>query len=223
MPGSISVTLMSVLGDLLAQRLAHRRDRPLGGTSRASRAARAGRPPSWSAARGRAFCSRKWASAGADRQRGAVDVGVDHRLPVLDATPRGSRAWRRSRRWRRRRRAAPKRSSAVATSACWSSQLGHVAAHGQRALRRRRAPRRAPRASPRTARPARRGSRTRTARRAVAAPMPLLAPVITRTGESAIAAVLAPDTLPAHGRTATRPRPAFPACPARPGTTRAST
>ena len=29
---------------------------------------------------------------------------------------------------------APKRSSVAATSACWSSQLGHVAAHGQRVL-----------------------------------------------------------------------------------------
>ena len=104
-------------------------------------------------------------------------------------TPRGSRARRRSRRWRRRRRCAPKRSIAASASASTLSQLGHVAGLRQRAssaaelrgqlVERLLAPRRRARA-----RWPCRGSR-----RAVAAPMPLLAPVIRSTGSSAIGGI----------------------------------
>ena len=120
------------LGHLLAQRLAHRRDRPLGGRVERARAARAGRPPSSSAACGR--CSargsgrarrgwtarrrRRWC-----RPSTASAPRVSSRKPRL--APKPALAKNTSMR--------PKRSSAVATSACWSSQLVTSQRTGDRA------------------------------------------------------------------------------------------
>ena len=133
---------------------------------------RSTRPPTRSAA----SLSSRCGSAGADRVEQPLDVGVDHLLELLRRRGRGSRRRRRRRRSRPGCRARRSARRVAATSASICGRVAHVARLRERALDARGRRRRAT--------PARRSRPPSASARAVAAPMPLVAPVTSATRPS---------------------------------------
>ena len=170
--------------DLRAQRLAHGGHRVLGGrVERAGQRAAAGDRAGEDHVA--AVLLPEVAERGADRERARRARSCRSSTSSAPRTPRGSRARRRSRRWRSRRPCGRSGRGPSATSACWSSQL----VTSQRTAIAFSSPPSSS-ASAWSLSSERAASTTRwpnsTARCAVAAPMPVLAPVITRTGSSAM-------------------------------------
>ena len=116
----------------------------------------------------------------ADRVGGAEHVGEHHLAPVLGVVLRKPRAAPKPA-LAKATSSRPKRSSACGDQRLLLVPVGDVAAHGQRALVAAELVRPAPGACRPSARRARGGSRPAAAWRAVAAPMPELAPVMRKT------------------------------------------
>ena len=193
MPGSMSVTRQPVPFELLAQRLAHRRD----GVLRRRVEAAGQRAAAGDRAREHevplAVADRR--ERRADRVGDAEHVRQDHVAPVLGRVLEEAALGAEAGVGEDDVDAAEARRARL-REALVVLPLGDVGGHGDARRRRRRARRRAPRACPPSARRARRGSPASTAMRAVAAPMPVDAPVMRKTlrSSSAMGSFLEWDT-----------------------------